>query len=251
MNVNIICSPCLLCAKNFENIFINQLILKLSRKWDFFQDTEVMDPVEALNRIEANLSLKYSSTPDFNNIGIQNHSFHPTYAVKSDPAQPNTATLLKPGNGWAQLKQEYGVEPCPDGTEESILPNCSPEEEENDEGTLLVLAESITEDETGVKYIKTELELSAVSFERKEREERGCRCEDFIWDNQEYKISGSLEFIMLKNYRGHGLEWRPFLTLYVPFGPPIYEFEVGRAGHLFYFRAFSNRNEAQNDRYNI
>ena len=162
--------------------------------------------------------------------------------------QTSLPPSLKPGNGWSRLKQEYGAGFVAEGTEECILPNSLPEGVEDEDETLLAMVESIAEDDPGVKYLKTELELSAFNFERKGREELGCRCEDLIWNNRnQYTLTGELEFNMHKNYRGPGLEWRPFLTLYSPYDPPIYEFEVGRAGHLFYFRAFSTTRK-ENDR---
>jgi hypothetical protein len=62
----------------------------------------------------------------------------------------------------------------------------------------------------------------------------------------EHVSLGSLHFGLLADYRGPGLEWRRFLTICADNnGEDLYMFDVGRAGQLFYVRAYTEREAEQ------
>jgi len=188
--------------------------------------------------------------------------------VKSLPTPVICSTNTQFSQGWNNLKIQAFEERklTPEGRKrlfgdveavpstkfmkESILPNEHPEEEE----TLIAEAESITdshEHEINVKILKTDLEASSSSYLRDMMTARGCRCVDLAWDNSEHTTDGTLRFSLLNNYRGPGLEWKTFLGVYAPKGPVMYEFELGKAGHLFYLRAYSEIQSCHNDRWEI
>jgi hypothetical protein len=60
---------------------------------------------------------------------------------------------------------------------------------------------------------------------------------------------GRLHFSLLADYRGPGLEWRRFLAICsdaTDGGVPVelYVFDVGKAGHLMYVRAYTEQEQA-------
>jgi len=85
---------------------------------------------------------------------------------------------------------------------------------------------------------------------RKVLEARGCRCEGLL-SVQEHSYTGPLSFSLLKNYVGNDLEWRPFLALFAANGTEMYQFQLGRAGHVFYIRAGTSHIENCRDRWSI
>jgi len=82
-------------------------------------------------------------------------------------------------------------------------------------------------------------------------EARGCRCEILDSSVQEHSFNGPLHFSLLKNYSGSNLEWRPFLSLFAATGPEMYQFQLGRAGHIFYIRAVTSHIENCRDHWTI
>jgi len=68
---------------------------------------------------------------------------------------------------------------------------------------------------------------------------------------REHVYTGPLEFSLLKNYQGTKLEWRPFLALFAATGPQMYQFQLGRAGHIFYIRGVTNFKANMGDRWHI
>jgi hypothetical protein len=63
---------------------------------------------------------------------------------------------------------------------------------------------------------------------------RGCRLEAADPGALDLAYSGPLAFTLMKDYSGSGLEWRTFLQI-----DSLYKFDVGRAGHVFYLRAWA------------
>lgn len=75
---------------------------------------------------------------------------------------------------------------------------------------------------------------------------RGCRLEMISLGSRELKYSGELSFTLMKEYTGSALQWRTFLQLGIGAEAatnPLYQFQVGRAGHVFYIRALTHRQD--------
>ena len=120
----------------------------------------------------------------------------------------------------------------------------------SDQHDRTLTEESICEeDEHGVLNLQSELETSAFQYDRRLRESRGCHTDDLRWEDSMHCSTGILKLSVLDDYRGPGLEWKPMLAVYVPNGPATYEFEIGRAGDMFYLRAFSADKNCHRDRY--
>jgi len=83
-------------------------------------------------------------------------------------------------------------------------------------------------------------QFSPVDPNRAVLESRGCTCESLTPRAREHVFQGTLQFSLLQTYQGTQLEWKPFLALYAATGPEMYQFQLGRAGHLFYVRGITS-----------
>lgn len=208
-----------------------------------------MDPWFALHQLEANLdgadSSGYSQGTENESLATTAPSvsvtettiFELPLSAVVETSIPVSASGRPLSAGWDELRSNGSRKRAFSDIEETILSTSVPEEEDN------IVAEPETigvEDNPTVQHLKTELEHSTVVFDRKVRAARGCRCEDVDWSGGEHVSQGALELSLLRDYRGPGLQWKPFLAVYAPQGPAMFEFELGRADQLFYLRAFSS-----------
>jgi len=86
---------------------------------------------------------------------------------------------------------------------------------------------------------------------RKDLEARGCTCESLTPRAREHVFTGPLKFSLLQNYQGTDLEWKPFLALYAATGPEMYQFQLGRAGNIFYIRGVTSLRANIADRWKV
>jgi len=93
--------------------------------------------------------------------------------------------------------------------------------------------------------------LTSVDQNRIVLESRGCTCRSLTPRSREHVFEGILDFSLMQNYQGTQLEWRPFLALYAASGPEMYQFQIGRAGHIFYVRGVTSLVANSEDRWKI
>jgi len=256
------------------------------------QEPEVLDPLEALNQLESQLAAEeymtscngtsattiktstshmssYNSRP-FSGLHVLPERTVlttplPMIEAKTEPEsiedqqsdeqsmnQPvlDTTTVCTLSDAWEMYTGSVVVDQIE--KVESILPTSNdPEELGYPEEDL------ITEDEKQHQQPhekKTVLDIQ-VQLQRSAYTQVGAKIEDVHWERggKEHMSIGVLQFGLHSNYRGPGLEWRPFLGLCTPEGggPVMYEFELGRAGHYFYIRAFTSFQSCHHHRWEV
>lgn len=89
------------------------------------------------------------------------------------------------------------------------------------------------------------------SIDQKCLEAQGCTCETLTPRAREHVFTGPLQFSLLRKYKGTDLEWRPFLALYAATGPEMYQFQLGRSGHVFYIRGVTSMKANMADRWKV
>jgi len=127
---------------------------------------------------------------------------------------------------------------------ESILPTRNEPEELGDPEENLTQLITVDEKQQQQPHEKQTVLNIQAQLQRSAYTQEGAEIEDVHWERggKEHMSIGVLHFGLHSTYRGPGLEWRPFLGLCTPEGggPVMYEFELGRAGHYFYIRAFTS-----------
>jgi len=94
-------------------------------------------------------------------------------------------------------------------------------------------------------------QFSTVDPNRVVLESRGCTCESLTPRVREHVFQGTLQFSLHQSYQGTQLEWKPFLALYAATGPEMYQFQLGRAGHVFYVRGVTSLLANSGDRWKM